>query len=52
MQSVHSDAMGINLGETVPDFKADTTHGPIQWHDWISEQHLLRRYLLLLLACC
>jgi 1-Cys peroxiredoxin 6 len=27
--------MGINLGETVPDFKADTTHGAIQWHDWI-----------------
>ncbi|KAL3132699.1 hypothetical protein ABBQ32_009209 [Trebouxia sp. C0010 RCD-2024] len=25
----------LRLGNVVPDFKADTTHGPIEWHKWI-----------------
>jgi alkyl hydroperoxide reductase subunit AhpC len=30
-------AMAIRLGDTAPDFKADTTEGPIQFHDWIGD---------------
>ena len=29
--------MAIRLGDTAPDFKADTTEGPIQFHDWIGD---------------
>lgn len=29
--------MTILLGDTVPDFKADTTLGPISFHDWIGD---------------
>jgi thioredoxin-dependent peroxiredoxin len=25
----------LQLGDSVPDFTVDTTHGPIVWHDWI-----------------
>ena len=25
----------LRLGNIVPDFKADTTQGPIEWHKWI-----------------
>lgn len=28
--------MGINLGDVVPDFKADTSQGDIQWHSYIN----------------
>ena len=27
--------MGINLGDVVPDFKAETSQGDIQWHGYI-----------------
>ena len=27
--------MTIRIGETAPDFKVDTTKGPIQFHNWI-----------------
>ena len=27
--------MTLQLGDTVPDFEADTTEGPIRFHDWI-----------------
>jgi len=27
--------MSLQLGDLVPDFKADTTEGPVSFHDWI-----------------
>lgn len=27
--------MSIRLGDTAPDFKAETTEGPIQFHEWL-----------------
>jgi thioredoxin-dependent peroxiredoxin len=29
--------MTLQLGETAPDFEAQTTQGPIRFHDWIGE---------------
>jgi len=29
--------MGLRLNDIVPDFKADTDHGPIRFHDWIGD---------------
>ena len=29
--------MGLQLGDTAPDFQAETTEGPIQFHDWIGD---------------
>ena len=29
--------MGINLGDVVPDFKAETSQGDIQWHSYIDK---------------
>ncbi|MDP7628412.1 MAG: peroxiredoxin [SAR202 cluster bacterium] len=29
--------MSIKLGDTAPDFKADTTEGPIDFHSWIGD---------------
>ena len=29
--------MSIQLGDTAPDFQAETTEGPISFHDWIGE---------------
>jgi thioredoxin-dependent peroxiredoxin len=29
--------MSVRLGETAPDFKAETTEGPINFHDWIGD---------------
>ncbi len=29
--------MATRLGDTAPDFKADTTEGSIQFHDWIGD---------------
>ena len=26
--------MSLQLGDTAPDFEADTTHGTIRFHDW------------------
>jgi len=28
--------MTLRIGETAPDFNADATQGPIQFHDWIA----------------
>src|SRR5436190_6790172 len=29
--------MALQLGDTAPDFEADTTEGPIQFHEWIGD---------------
>ena len=29
--------MTLSLGDTAPDFEADTTEGPISFHDWIGD---------------
>ena len=29
--------MSLRLGDTAPDFSADTTQGPVRFHDWIGE---------------
>ena len=29
--------MTMRLGDTAPDFTADTTVGPVRFHDWIGE---------------
>jgi len=29
--------MGLQIGETAPDFEADTTEGSIKFHDWIGD---------------
>jgi alkyl hydroperoxide reductase subunit AhpC len=29
--------MGLKLGDTAPDFEAQTTEGPISFHDWIGD---------------
>jgi alkyl hydroperoxide reductase subunit AhpC len=29
--------MGLKIGDTAPDFSAETTEGPISFHDWIGE---------------
>ena len=27
----------LRLGNVVPDFKAETTMGPMHWHEWIKD---------------
>ena len=29
--------MGVTIGDTAPDFEAETTHGRIAFHDWIGD---------------
>jgi alkyl hydroperoxide reductase subunit AhpC len=29
--------MGLQIGDTAPDFEAQTTEGPIKFHDWIGD---------------
>ena len=29
--------MALQLGDTAPDFEADTTEGKIKFHDWIGD---------------
>ena len=29
--------MGLRIGDTAPDFEAETTEGPIHFHDWIGD---------------
>lgn len=30
--------MGLHIGSIAPDFKAESTHGPVQFHEWIGNQ--------------
>jgi thioredoxin-dependent peroxiredoxin len=30
--------MGLSIGDTAPDFEAQTTEGPIRFHDWIGDK--------------
>src|SRR5919198_140391 len=30
--------MSLRLGDTAPDFTADTTEGPIRFHEWIADR--------------
>jgi len=32
-----SQSMGIRLGDVAPDFTAETTEGPIRFHEWLGE---------------
>jgi alkyl hydroperoxide reductase subunit AhpC len=29
--------MALSLGDTAPDFEADTTEGPITFHEWLGD---------------
>ena len=29
--------MSLTIGDTAPDFEAETTHGPIKFHEWIGD---------------
>ena len=29
--------MALQIGDTAPDFEAETTEGPIRFHDWIGD---------------
>ena len=29
--------MGLTIGDTAPDFEAETTEGPIHFHDWVGD---------------
>ena len=33
--------MSLRLGETAPDFQAETTEGPISFHDWLETRGLV-----------
>ncbi|MEM9073569.1 MAG: peroxiredoxin [Myxococcota bacterium] len=33
--------MSLKLGTTAPDFKAETTHGPISFHEWAGDSWVL-----------
>lgn len=33
--------MSIHLGDIAPDFTADTTKGPINFHEWIADSWVL-----------
>ena len=34
----HSTVLQVlRLGNVVPDFKAETTQGPMHWHEWIND---------------
>lgn len=30
----------VNLGDVFPNFKADTTEGPIEFHEWLGDSYV------------
>ena len=32
---------GLRIGDTAPDFKAETTEGTIKFHDWIGDNYAM-----------
>merc|ERR1712038_414108 len=34
---LHKMSRGLRLGDTAPDFKANTTQGEISWHQWLGD---------------
>ena len=36
--------MTLKIGDTAPDFAADTTEGEIQFHDWIGDSWAVVSY--------
>ena len=37
MTTSTAEAMSLRLGDTAPDFTAETTQGPVKFHDWIGD---------------
>src|SRR5207248_293406 len=36
-QASKGNVMALQIGDTAPDFEAETTEGPIRFHDWIGD---------------
>jgi alkyl hydroperoxide reductase subunit AhpC len=36
-QAPEEDDMSLRIGDTAPDFRAETTEGPISFHEWIGD---------------
>ena len=37
MTTSTAEAMSLRLGDSAPDFTAETTQGPVKFHDWIGD---------------
>src|SRR5881392_1729413 len=37
-QSIQGDPMSLRINDTAPNFTAQTTHGKIDFHQWIGDQ--------------
>ena len=40
----------LRLGNIAPDFEAETTHGPIKFHEWIGDSWVCSNYDVMFLA--
>lgn len=40
----------LRLGNIAPDFEAETTHGPIKFHEWIGDSWVRSNYDVMFLA--
>lgn len=41
----------LRLGNTAPDFSAETTAGPIKFHDWIGDSWVCMHAILIASIC-